>query len=200
MDAGHRQAVTRRPALRHGEAFQAAVVRTCEIYTARGLACLHEVPVPYRQVGTVKFGHHQGRAVIQRLTSTVDVSGHLAGIPTAIECKSFAEDRLTISSGRRTMVHKHQLAHLLAFARSARRFDRQAAAFLLCEFRASGEIWAVSPEWLLKNLNERKSIPLGEIRAAGHPHAAQAQRGARGVPVDFQGCVLGLAKRGCGHG
>ncbi len=83
----------------------------------------------------------------------VDFMGHLFGYPMAFDCKSMSEDRLIRSSGDREIVKESQLRLLLEFG-------RHAFAFLLVEFRKhEGETWAITPEWFLREVAGKKSVP-----------------------------------------
>lgn len=166
---------------RPGEAFQAAVKHSADVYKLRGWGVVEEVPVPYSQVGTVAMGSNQGRPIIQRLQSTVDFSGHMWGIPVAMECKSFSQDRMVQASGSRVLVHPHQTRYLDSFIRTAAASSRPAVAFFLVEFRTSAQVFAVPPAWYTERIQGRKSIPLQEIA----DHCTEVPVGTRGVPVDF---------------
>lgn len=162
-----------------GNQFERAVQNSCETYARRGHGCIIKVPVPFRQVGQCDEGTHINRPIIARERATIDFIGHLFGVPTAIECKSVADDRLTIESGtgpkRRVFVHEHQLRFLDEFQRTS--IPRLAAAFLLVEFRGvpvpgkeflTGAVLAISPEVYRAAVKGRKSIGYLELKTVSH--------------------------------
>ncbi len=165
---------------RQGKGFQDSVKAACETYRRLGYGAVEEVPVPYRQVGTVPSGPHAGRPIIQRLQSTVDFAGHLFGVPVALECKTFCQPRLTAESGYRELIHPHQIRYLEEFQTSASGWGRVAFAMLLCEFRSEGLVLAVPPFVYSELIHGRKSIGLKELR----PRSFEVPSTKRAV-VDF---------------
>ncbi|HAM56406.1 MAG TPA: hypothetical protein DCQ64_13815 [Candidatus Rokubacteria bacterium] len=150
-----------------GNQFQRACLISGETYARRGHGQIIEVPVPFRQIGTADHGPHAGKPIIVREQSTIDLMGHLFGVPVAIECKSVNGARLVIETGlglnRRVFVHEHQLRFLDTFERNA--IPRLAASFLLIEFREANQVYALAPADYRTAAKGRKSIPLSEFQA-----------------------------------
>jgi penicillin-binding protein-related factor A (putative recombinase) len=177
-----------------GKKFQRAVLTSCLCYENMGVGLMKEIATPYRRIGVVGGGRLKGRPIIAEETSTVDFSGWMFGVPMAIECKSFKDDRIDPGHGGREFIHEHQVEFLEAWERGPKpkfRFHHTlTVGIILVELRKSATVWALRPAVYRSLIAGRKSIPLKVLcenrsHILGTRGAFEVPTNAGNIPVDF---------------